>query len=136
MAGKSDYLEAEALKWATGQTNDMGTAPTPYVALFTVAPTDAGGGTEVSTSGTAYARVDSSTDWGAPSGTAPTSVSNSAEITFAQATADWGTVVAFAIFDAATTGNMLYWGNLSASKSVGTNETARFDIGALTLTED
>ena len=131
---KSDYLEAEVLKYVTGQTNDLGTAPTPYVALFTAAPTDAGGGTEVS--GGSYARVDSSGLWGAPTGTSPSTVQNSSAVTFPQATASWGTVVAFGIYDAATNGNLLRWNTLNASEAVDTNETARFNTSALTLTED
>jgi hypothetical protein len=134
MAGKSDYYEAEVLKWATGQTNALGTAPTPYISLFTTAPTDAGGGTEVT--GGSYARVTGAAKFGAPTGTTPTQVANSAEVTFAQATANWGTITAFGIHTAITAGNLLYWGTLSASKTVGTNETARFDVGALVITED
>lgn len=78
MAGsKNDYYELEILKWATGQTNDLGTAPTPYLALYTTAPTDAGGGVEVT--GGSYARHDSSGKWAAPSAGA---VANNAECAF------------------------------------------------------
>lgn len=134
MAGKSDYLEAEVLKWATGQGNDLGTPAVPYVGLYTVAPSDTGGGTEVS--GNGYARVNAAAAFGAPTGTSPTRVANDTAISFPQATGGaWGTVVAFAVFDGAA-GDMLYWATLTASKSVGENETARFDIDALALTED
>lgn len=132
MAGsKADYLELELLKWATGQVNDLGTAATPYIALFTVAPTDAGGGTEVV--GGSYARQDSSGDWAAPAAGA---VSNNAEIAFPQASADWGTVVAFAIMDAVSGGNFLYWADLTASKTVNSGDTFKFPIGNIDLTED
>jgi len=131
MAGsKSDYYEAEVMKWASGQTNDLGTAPTPYVALYTTAPTDAGGGVEVS--GGSYARQSSSGKWASPSGG---SVSTNAEIAFPTATADWGTVVAFAILDAVTGGNFLYWGDLTASKTVNNGDTFKFPSGNITLTE-
>jgi len=128
---KSDYLELEVLKWCTGQTNALGTAPTPYVGLYTTAPTDAGGGTEVS--GGSYARVSSAGDWAAP---ASGSVTTNAEVAFPTASGSWGTVVAFGIFDASTSGNLLRWANLSASKAVGSGDTARFASGALTFTED
>lgn len=128
---KSDYLELEVLKWCTGQTNALGTAPTPWVALYTVAPTDAGGGTEVS--GGSYARVNSSAKWAAPSAG---SVSNNAVITFATATVAWGTVVAFGLFDASTAGNLLRWASLTASKVVGVGDTPSFAASALTMTED
>jgi len=134
MAGKSDYMEREVLKLATGQTNALGPATTKWVGLFTTAPTDAGGGTEVS--GGSYARVSAAAKFGGPTGSSPTQVTNSSAVEFPQATGSWGTVTAFGIFDAATAGNLLYWGTLSASKSVGTNETARFNGAALTITED
>jgi hypothetical protein len=131
MGSKADYFELEVLKWATGQVNDLGTACTPYVALYTVAPTDSTSGTEVT--GGSYARVDSSGDWAAPSAG---SVSSNAEIAFTQASADWGTVVAFSIMDAVSGGNMLYWGDLTASKTVSNGDTFKFPSGDITLTED
>lgn len=132
MAGSfNDYFEQELLEWLTGQTNDLGTAATPYIALYTTAPTDAGGGTEVS--GGSYARQDSSGKWAAPSGG---SVSSNAEIAFPQATADWGTVVAFAILDAVSGGNFLCWADLTASKTVNNGDTFKFPSGNLTITSD
>jgi hypothetical protein len=132
MAGsKADYLELELLKWATGQTNDLGAACTPYIALFTTAPGEAGGGVEVS--GGSYARQDSSGKWAAPAAGA---VQTNAEIAFPQATADWGTVVAFAIMDAVSGGNFLYWADLTASKTVNNGDTFKFPSGNIDLTED
>jgi hypothetical protein len=43
------------------------------------------------------------------SGTAPSSTSNGSVISFPQATANWGTVVAFGLYDAVTGGNLLVW---------------------------
>jgi hypothetical protein len=73
---------------------------TVYVALFTVAPTVAGGGTEVSGGG--YARQ--AVTFGAP---ASSVIQNSAPVTWTATGANYGTVVAMAIFDAASGGNML-----------------------------
>lgn len=134
MAGsKSDYLENELLDHVLG--NAAYAAPaTVYVALYTVAPTDAGGGTEVAAGD--YARVtvtNNATNFPAASGGAK---SNGTEITFSEATSDWGTVVAFSIMDAATSGNFLYWADLSASKAIGSGDTAKFAIGDLDVTED
>jgi hypothetical protein len=132
MAGSfADYFELEVLKWITGQVNDLGTACTPYLALYTVAPTDSTSGTEVS--GGSYARQDSSGDWAAPAGG---SVSTNAEVAFPQASGDWGTVVAFAIMDAVTAGNMLAWGDLTASKTVNNGDTFKFPSGDVTVTLD
>lgn len=134
MAGsKSDFLENELLDHVLG--NAAYSAPaTTYVALYTAAPTDAGGGTEVS--GGSYARVavtNNDTNWPAASGGAK---ANGTAITFPTATANWGTVVAFAILDAASGGNLLYWGDLAASKSVDDGDTASFAVGELDVTED
>src|SRR4030042_1987137 len=113
MAGsKSDFLELELLDHVFGK--GAYTPPTIYVALFTVAPTDTGGGTEVS--GGSYARKSTAAaDWNTAASGA---TSNANDITFVEATGDWGTVVAFALFDASTAGNMLYWGDLTTSKAI------------------
>jgi len=50
--------------------------------------------------------------------TSPASVANGATVTFAQATANWGTVVAFGLYDAATSGNLISWDYLGAYKWV------------------
>jgi hypothetical protein len=61
---------------------------------------------------------------------------NAADITFTEATASWGTVVAFALMDASTSGNMLYWGDLTTSKSIDNGDTAKIPAGDLDITED
>ena len=116
MTGFSDYTAQNLLAYVTGKTA-MPALPTSYLALFTTAPTaDAGtGGTEVS--GGSYTRVTTSgANWNTPtasSGTAPGIVSaftsNSATLTFPTASANWGTVLAFGLYDAATVGNLLVW---------------------------
>jgi len=130
---KSDYLENELLDHVLGGA-DYGRPATVHVALYTVAPTDAGGGTEVS--GGAYARVpvtNNATNWPAASAGAK---SNGTEITFPTAEADWGECVAFAILDAASNGNFLYWADLTTSKTIGNGDTAKFGVGDLVITED
>ena len=133
MAGsKSDYLENKVLDHVLGG-GDYTRPATVYIALYTVAPTDAGGGTEVT--GGSYARVtvtNNATNFPAASGGAK---SNGTEIAFVEATASWGTVVAFGIFDALTLGNLLYWADLTASKVIDSGDTAKFAVGDLDLTE-
>jgi hypothetical protein len=134
MAGsKSDVYEIDLLKAATGQTTTiLTTTPiTPYVALFTVAPTDSTSGTEVS--GGAYARVSGASKFAVPSAG---SCSNNAVITFPTATANWGTVVAFAVMSASTAGSILYWGDLTTSRAIVSGDTPSFAASSLTLTED
>lgn len=117
MAGMTDYSATNWLAYITGKTA-MPSLPTAYVGLFTVAPTsDSGvtGATEVS--GGSYARqATSGVTWNVPSNSSgseppvtPASTSNAATITFPTATANWGTVTSWGLFDALTTGNLLAW---------------------------
>lgn len=99
-----------------------------YVALFTVMPGVGGGGTEVS--GGNYIRQ--AVTIGAPSGGI---ASNSVEVIFPTATADWGTLVGYAYFDAVTSGNMISFSPLGAPRTILTGDVARFPAGMLTITE-
>jgi hypothetical protein len=104
------------------------TPPTIYVALSTAAPGDTGA-TIAEPSGGSYARkVTAASDWNAASSRA---TSNAAAIEFAAATDSWGTITHFALFDASSGGNFLGWGALTASKTIGSGDTARFAIGDL-----
>lgn len=124
MAALSDYLEDALLNHIFRNTSYTRPANI-YVALYTTATTDAGGGTEVT--GGSYSRqavaTGASSGWGAPSGG---STSNTADITFTTATADWGTVTHVALLDAASSGNMLFHGALTASKTVNNGDTFKF----------
>ena len=128
MAGFSDYLETKVLDHVFGGTSY--TAPsTLYVALYTAAPSDSGGGTEVSTSGTAYARqtITFTTSGG--------TTSNTSAVEYSTATGSgFGTVVSMALFDSATSGNMLAYGNLTVSKSVSAGDVFRFNASAIDIT--
>lgn len=61
-------------------------------------------------------------------------VDNTHAATFVTATAAWGTVVAAAICDAATTGNLLFYDNDLADQAVGSGDTVTFAIGAFDIT--
>jgi hypothetical protein len=214
MTGLSNYTADAALNWITGSVA-FPSLPSVYLALFTVVGTDAGTGfTEVSTSGTAYARLqvagsaatnsgtltssatlhfsstpswivagmyiyDTSTSgaitlgttvlsttgttvvmsanatgagvgssdtivfsaFASATGTAPSTVTNNAALTYATATASWGTVVAFGLYDASTSGDLLLWdfiGNYSwlpfTVTSVGSGNGGVFDSHAHGIT--
>jgi len=125
MAEFTDFMEDKIIDHML--RNQSYTPPTTvYVGLFTSAPSDAGGGTEVS--GGAYARQ--AVTLSAASGGAS---SNSAEITFPQATADWGTVTHLALFDALSGGNMLMWTPLDASKEINNGDTFVIEVGDLLM---
>jgi hypothetical protein len=108
MTGLTSYSAQNVINYIGGKTA-MPTLPTAYVALFTAVGTDAGTGfTEVS--GGSYARVATTgATWNAASGVAPSSTTNAAIISFPAATASWGNVIAWGLYDAATAGNLLEW---------------------------
>jgi hypothetical protein len=119
----SNYLENELLDhvFKTGNW----TAPTNlFVALYTTAPTDSGGGTEVT--GGSYIRVINNS-WNVASGGV---VDNTSAIDFADATADWGTVLAAGIFDASAGGNLLWWGTCT-NITINTGSTITFPAGTI-----
>jgi hypothetical protein len=129
MASFSDYSESLVLNFLF--TTNTATRPTAwYVGLFTAAPSDTGGGTEVSGSG--YARKATGTI--TVSGTA-TTATNSAAIEFDPASGgNWGTVTHAAIFDAETGGNMLAWAPLTTSRIINDGDVFRVPASSLTIT--
>jgi len=128
MADLSDYAEKLLLDFL--MTTGTATRPTNwYVALFTAAPNDAGGGTEVSAGG--YARQSVAFSAAAsPGGT----TSNSGEVSYTASGGDYGTVTHMGIFDASSSGNLLWHGALTASKAVADGDTLTFAVGNIDLT--
>lgn len=127
MAALSNYAEKLLLDWL--MTSGAATRPTAwYVALFTAAPSDSGGGTEVSTGG--YSRQ--ALTCGAAS-TPAGSTTNTASLTFTAGGAAFGTVTHIGIFDAASAGNLLWHGAATSSKFVDDGDSYVFDIGDIQL---
>lgn len=132
MAAMSDYLELQILTHIF-RTGSFTKPTTIAIALFTAAPSDSGGGTEVT--GGSYARVAVNpldANWSLPGAAGLTD--NVGVITFPTATAAWGTVTHIGIFDATTAGNLLFHGALTASKTVGNGDTFSIAAGALDIT--
>lgn len=142
MSSMSDYLENKIADHCFRAASFTKPA-TLYFELFTVTPSDAGGGTEVT--GGSYARVavtGNDTNFngthgnttGASSGTGGV-ISNAVAITFPAPTANWGTAVAWGIADASSSGNLLFWGALQANKTINNGDAApSFVAGAFTMT--
>ncbi len=132
MSDMSDFLETRLLD-VIFRTQAAYKPTAIFIALFTAAPSDSGGGTEVT--GGAYARqqvTQLDANWNAP---APAGLTDNVnDITFPVATANWGTVTHMAIFDAVTAGNLLFWRILTASKIVNTDDTFKFAAGDLDVT--
>jgi len=125
----SNYLETELLDHVF--TNSAYTAPsTLYLALFTSNPADDASGTEVSTSGTAYARQ--TVTFSVSGNTATTS----AAVEFPTATASFGTVTHVAVYDASTAGNLIAYAALTSSKAIDTGDVFRVPAGDLDITLD
>lgn len=120
MASASDYLESKLRDHVL--RNIAYTSPTTvYLALYSVAPTDAGGGTEAV--GGSYARQALTFGAGANPGEATTT----ADANFANMPA--GTWVAAAIHDHVSTGNMLMWEPLTTPKTTLAGQPLNFAAG-------
>ncbi len=144
MAQLSNYLENKLIDLIfRGQA--FPSTPTLYIALHTADPTDAGTGTEVSTSGTGYSRLAVTASLnnfcgtqGAGSTVASTgtsgSTSNNIAFNFPAATGNFGTVTHVGIWDALTGGNLLVYGQLSVSKAVSAGDPFLFSVGNLNMT--
>jgi len=96
-----------------------------YAALHNADPTDAGLN-EIS--GGSYARQAVTFDVPSAGATA-----NSADVDFTDMPAE--TVTHCSLWDASTVGNMLYYGSLTASKTVNAGDTFSFLTGDLDVTE-
>ena len=130
MSAASNYLELKLLDHALGTT--AFTSPTSvYLGLFTTDPTDADSGTEVSTSGTAYARETITFD-AASAGSA----ASAATVTFSAATANWGTITHIGLYDALSGGNLLFHGAVTTSKTIESGDTFQVSAGNLTISLD
>ena len=103
------------------------TAPsTLYLGLFTSAPGETGGGTELS--GSAYVRKAIAFT------TSGDTTSNNAAVEFPTATGSWGTVTHIGVFDASTSGNLMVYATLTASKTVASGDVFRVPSGDLDIT--
>jgi hypothetical protein len=128
MAALSDYAEKLLLDWM--MTTGSATRPTTwFVALYTAAPSDSGGGTEVS--GNGYARQ--SVTFGAAS-TPGGTTSNTNTVSFTASGGNWGTITHIGIFTAVTSGELLWHGSMTASKTINDGDVLEFAIGNIDLT--
>lgn len=126
----SDYLADALLDHLTGRVSFA--APTDtYLALYVVAPTSAGGGTEVAVANGYIRQIIS---WGAA---ASEQIASNADIRFpagiTNATGSWGTIVAAGIHDQISGGNLLLQGLLSAPIVIDTGDAFKITSGGLTI---
>ena len=126
MSAMSDYLENKVLDHVLGTTSYTMPA-TVYIGLSTGSFADDNSGTELS--GGSYARQSIAFD-AAASGT----TDNTAAVDFPVATASWGTVSHYGLFDASSGGNLLIHGAFTASKTVDSGDVLRISAGELDIT--
>lgn len=127
MAAFTDATENSLLNYMFGQTSYTPPA-TWYVGLFTAAPTDAGGGTEVSGGGYARVALSNNTTVFPVTTTAEKTLASSAS--FPEATANWGTIVAVGYFTASTGGVLAAWAPVSPSIQINQADIARIPAGS------
>ena len=109
-----------------------------YIGLITAVTTpETGAVTEVT--GGSYTRIARNpldANWVDSANLNDGTTSNVATIQFPAATADWGTVTHFGIWDAATGGNLLIYASLTANRNITNGTTPSFGAGALTFQID
>lgn len=132
---KSNYLEAAFLNHVF-RTTALAQPANVYVSLHTADPGETGV-SEVS--GGSYARASiarADGQWTDPSSGGLGAMTNVNPVAFPTATANWGTVTHFAIWDAASAGNCLYVGSLATSRAILNGDTTpTFAAGALSVSE-
>jgi hypothetical protein len=101
-----------------------------YVALSTADPRDDGTGL-LEPIGNGYARVPVTFSVAAAG-----QIANSAQVQFPQATGSWGTITHFAIFDAATGGNLLAHAQLTAALTVQAGNAPLFEVSDIVISLD
>lgn len=131
MGGKSDYLELKVINLVCGGVAFSAPA-TLYWALFVSDPADNGIGTEVI--GGSYGRIgqtNNTTNF--PVGNPK---NNGTDVNFTTPSADWGLVSHWALFDASSGGNMLYFGPFVSPQTITVGIPVRIPAGSIQITED
>lgn len=129
MGSSTNYLELELLDHALGTGVAFSQPGQVYCALFTAAPGEGGGGTEVA--GAGYVR--DAVNFNAASG-ASANATNSNALSWTATGGNFGTVVAIGLFDQSSGGNMLFYSDLSVNKTVNDGDTLDIAAGAISVT--
>lgn len=135
MSAFSDYLEGKIAQFIFKNNTETFASPGDglYVALFTAVTGLETNAPSAEVTGGSYARQQvAAANWTQTGG----AVENTAAIEFPQATAAWGEITHVAIMDAATLGNVLYWGALTTPRTVGNGDQFKINAGDLDLTHD
>jgi len=134
MSDLTNYAEDAIIQFFLRNDADTITPPANlFQSLYTAAPGEAGGGTEVADANGYIRKAIAFTD---PSGTGATE--STAQIDHTASGGAWGTVTHMAVVDSVTygAGNMWMYGALTASRAIGDGETLRFAAGDVDLVID
>ncbi len=125
----SNYLEAAVLNHVF--RNTALTSPTTvYLALFSTAAGEAGGGTELT--GNGYARLATAFDAPSPSN----QIINTDTETFTASGGAWLAIVGHSMFDAVTVGNDLCFEDSVSGPTLADGDSYEFGPGDITITLD
>lgn len=132
---KVDAVETDILNLFVGKATTVFTTTviTPYIGLYTTAPTESTAGTEVS--GSSYARQNVPAASWTLSLTAPTQAANNAAVTYPVVTSTGYTVVGAAELTLVTAGSLLRFQSFTGV-AMAVGDQPNFAIGAIVLTED
>jgi|TARA_R100000329_G_scaffold105921_1_gene86891 hypothetical protein len=126
MSAMSDYLELKFLDHFTGTASTS--APSAvYLGLATASLQDDASGTELT--GNNYTRK-AITFASASSG----SIASNSAVEFNSATGSWGSVSHWGIFDASSSGNLLFHGSFTSAKTIASGDILKVASGSLTIT--
>lgn len=132
MSGKANYLSNMHLNKWLGATAGSAAPGTVYLALGTACDATGLTGEPVGSNYSRTAIVNNTTNW--PATTTETK-SNAVAVTSATASGAWGSLGFGALYDAATVGNMLYWGPLNTTVAPGNGQAVNFAVGTIVATE-
>lgn len=136
MANMSNYLEEKIIKLLF--KGEALSAPTSiYVALCTAEPTEeqvGGGLPEISGGGYTRKAVATGANWSAPTGGNGTT-KNQLEVKWDNV--QWAAqIVGVALCDAASAGNVLFYGALAATKDIAVGDSVTFPVDSIVVQLD
>lgn len=131
-SGLSQYAESHIVDHSNGKTSWTMPAGS-FMALCTATVTSTSTGSTITEANyTGYARATMAGNWTAATAATPSVGVNTATLTFAACTAGTSTVTFFALCDASTVGNMIWWGTISSTVISTTQTPATVAASALT----
>lgn len=131
----SKYQAARELNYIFNGSVTQTYASTYYIALSTGLSTTEATATGGEVSGNGYARVAlarNTNNFSTATVDAKT-LSNLVAVTFPTSTASWGNIKSILIFDSLTSGNLLFYENLTTAKDVAADTTVQFDVGSVII---